>query len=190
MDAVSHFRRSRRGLLHRGGIAGALAASLLSFSSGMWAQSLGPCDLGAHRSSYGDVPLAIAAALAAGPTGSPCSLGIEGPNTCTEVTVLRVYNWDNGQLCITYNTHAANLTWTASATPNATYNVYRATSSGGPWTQVQSSVSGTAFADNATTDPGAPPLAGQTYYYVVTAVANGVESAQSSPPVQATIPSP
>jgi fibronectin type 3 domain-containing protein len=33
--------------------------------------------------------------------------------------------------------------------------------------------------------------AGQTYYYVATAVAsNGTESADSSPPVQATIPSP
>jgi hypothetical protein len=190
MEVVSHFRGSRRRVLQRSGIAGALAAGILGFSPFIWAQT-SPCNLGANGVNNGDYLLAIPLVLASATSGTPCTLGIESATTCTVISVQRIYDWDNGQLCITYNTHAANLSWTASTTPNVgSYNVYRATASTGPWTQIQTSVSGTTFSDNATTNAANPPQAGQTYYYAVTAVANGVESAQSSPPVAATIPSP
>ncbi len=79
--------------------------------------------------------------------------------------------------------HVVDLTWNASN--NAVgYNIYRSTVSGGPYTMINSSLdSGTAYADNTVT-------AGQTYYYVATAVdSNSNESAYSSQ-TQAVVPSP
>jgi fibronectin type 3 domain-containing protein len=115
-----------------------------------------------------------------------CTANVEGPNTCTVITVQRVFNSYNGQPCVVYSAHAANLSWTASTTPNVTYNVYRSTVSTGPFTTPLNSspISGTTFKDTSV-------KAGQTYYYVATAVApGGTQSAESSPPVQAAIPSP
>jgi fibronectin type 3 domain-containing protein len=67
-----------------------------------------------------------------------------------------------------------------------TYNVYRATAATGPFTTPLNSspITGTTYTDTTV-------QAAQTYYYVATAVAeSGEESVDSSPPVQATIPSP
>ena len=79
--------------------------------------------------------------------------------------------------------HAASLNWTASSTPGVTYNVYRATASTGPYTTPLnvSPITGTTYTDTSV-------QAGQTYYYVTTAVANGTQSAFSNA-VPATIPS-
>jgi fibronectin type 3 domain-containing protein len=79
--------------------------------------------------------------------------------------------------------HVVDLTWNASN--NAVgYNVYRSTVSGGPYTMINSSLdSATAYADNSVT-------AGQTYYYVATAVdSNSNESAYSTQ-TKAVVPSP
>jgi hypothetical protein len=79
--------------------------------------------------------------------------------------------------------HSVSLTWNSSA--NAVgYNVYRGTASGGPYSIVNSSLdASTAFTDSSVT-------AGQTYYYVTTAVdGNGNESGYSNE-AQAVIPSP
>jgi len=72
-------------------------------------------------------------------------------------------------------THSAALTWTASNSVVAGYNVYRSSISGGPYTKLTPSlVASTAFTD-------ASVSAGQTYYYVATAVnSNNTESAYSS----------
>jgi hypothetical protein len=81
--------------------------------------------------------------------------------------------------------HDVILSWTASTTTGVVgYNVYRGTTPGGPYpTELNSlPISGTAYTD-------ATVQAGQTYYYVVTAVANGFQSANSDP-VSATVPSP
>jgi hypothetical protein len=79
--------------------------------------------------------------------------------------------------------HSVDLTWNSS-TNAVGYNIYRGTRSGGPYSMVNTSVdSSTAFTDNNVT-------AGQTYYYVVTAVdESSNESAYSSQTV-AVIPSP
>ena len=71
--------------------------------------------------------------------------------------------------------HTVILTWNASTTSGVTYNVYRATVSGGPYTKVNTaSVTTTTYTDAA----GTP---GTKYFYVVTAVdANGFESAFSN----------
>ena len=61
--------------------------------------------------------------------------------------------------------------------------MYRAGVSGGPYASVASANSGTSYVDGSV-------QAGQTYYYVVTAVdTNGTESVYSNQ-VQAVIPSP
>jgi fibronectin type 3 domain-containing protein/O-glycosyl hydrolase len=65
------------------------------------------------------------------------------------------------------------LSWTASSGA-ASYNIYRSTTSGGEGsTPYQTGVTGTTFTDTAATN-------GTTYYYVVTAVNAGGESAKSS----------
>jgi invasion protein IalB len=71
--------------------------------------------------------------------------------------------------------HSAALSWTASTSSGVNgYNVFRGIVSGGPYTQLNSSlVSGTSYTDSSVT-------AGTTYYYVVTAVASGVQSADSN----------
>ena len=64
------------------------------------------------------------------------------------------------------------------------YNVYRGTQSAGPYTKINSALdASTAYTDNSV-------QAGQTYYYVTTAVdANGAESSYSGA-VQALVPTP
>ncbi len=80
--------------------------------------------------------------------------------------------------------HSAALSWTASTSTVVGYNVYRGTVSGGPYTLVNSStVAGTQFTDSTV-------LAGQTYFFVVTAVASGNVESVNSNEVSGTIPTP
>lgn len=180
VDVVSNFHSSAKRFLRRGRLVGALATGFLTFSPSIWAQTSACALTGDASVSLADVTAAINMALGT----TPCTANVEGPNTCTVITVQRVFNAYNGQLCAVYNAHAANLSWTASTTPNVTYNVYRATASTGPFTTPlnSSAISGTTFKDTSV-------QAGQTYYYVVTAVAS--TGSASTPPVQAMpIPSP
>jgi hypothetical protein len=80
--------------------------------------------------------------------------------------------------------HSVDLAWNPSSTSNVVgYNVYRGGVSGGPYASVASANSGTSYVDGSV-------QAGQTYYYVVTAVDTaGMESVYSNQ-VQAVIPSP
>ena len=82
-------------------------------------------------------------------------------------------------------THDVILSWTASTTPGVVgYDVYRGTTSGGPYpTQLNSTlINGTTYTDETV-------QAGHTYYYVVTAVAsNGVTQSADSNQVSATVP--
>jgi Putative Ig domain len=67
------------------------------------------------------------------------------------------------------------VSWTASPSSDVTgYNVYRSLTSGGPYTLVGSTTA------PAQTFTDANAAAGTTYYYVVTAVAGGVESLNSN----------
>jgi fibronectin type 3 domain-containing protein len=76
------------------------------------------------------------------------------------------------------------LSWNASASTVAGYNVYRGSQTGGPYVAVNSAPeAGTSYVDDAVT-------AGQTYYYVVTAVDSGGTESVYSNQVQAVIPSP
>ncbi len=178
---VSGSRRSGR-LLRSSGTIAALTACSFGFSLSVWAQN--PCAIatGGAIPTAADVTAATNMALGT----IPCTANVEGSKTCTVITVQRVTNASLGKPCSVYNAHAANLSWTASTTPNVTYNVYRATASTGPFTTPLNSspITGITYVDNTV-------QAGQTYYYVATAVAaNGAQSADSSPPVQGTIPTP
>lgn len=81
--------------------------------------------------------------------------------------------------------HSVGLSWNASGSQGVVgYNVYRGGVSGGPYSQVNTSLdANTNYTDNQV-------VAGQTYYYVATAVdGNGVESGYSNE-AQAVIPQP
>jgi hypothetical protein len=78
--------------------------------------------------------------------------------------------------------HSVTLTWTASTSTVAGYNVYRSTASGGPYTKLNSAPAA------ATTYTDTTVQSGTTYFYVVTSVdSSGVESADSTE-VSANIP--
>ena len=75
----------------------------------------------------------------------------------------------------TATSHSVTLTWTGSTSPGVTsYNVYRASTSGGPYGQIASVTA------PATTYTDTNVSAGETYYYVVTAVASSSESGYSN----------
>jgi hypothetical protein len=81
--------------------------------------------------------------------------------------------------------HSVSLSWTASTSSGVTgYNVFRGTTSGGPYTQLNGSPVGTtSYTDSAV-------QAGQTYYYVTTAVnGSGTQSGYSTL-ASAIVPSP
>jgi Abnormal spindle-like microcephaly-assoc'd, ASPM-SPD-2-Hydin len=80
--------------------------------------------------------------------------------------------------------HQVALTWSADTSSVAGYNVYRGTVAGGPYTKLNSASDViTSYTDTSVT-------AGQTYYYLTTAVDNqGVESTYSNE-VVATVPTP
>ncbi len=80
--------------------------------------------------------------------------------------------------------HTVGLAWTDGSSGVSGYNVYRSSTSGGPYTRLNSSlVSSTSFSDNNV-------QAGQTYFYVTSAVnSSNLESAYSNQ-AQTTVPSP
>jgi hypothetical protein len=80
--------------------------------------------------------------------------------------------------------HTVDLSWAASTSTVAGYNVYRGTQSGGPYVKLNStSQPGTSYGDSTV-------QSGSTYYYVVTSVdGSSVESAYSNQ-VTAVIPTP
>jgi hypothetical protein len=79
--------------------------------------------------------------------------------------------------------HTVSLTWNGSS--NAVgYNIYRSTTSGGPYSLINGALDGTtAYSDNTV-------VSGQTYYYVATAVDSSSNESGYSNQVQAVIPSP
>jgi fibronectin type 3 domain-containing protein len=78
--------------------------------------------------------------------------------------------------------HAVSLSWTPSSSTYSGFNIYRGTTSGGPYTRVDTSVvSATSYVDSGVSS-------GSTYYYVATEVdSSGTESAYSGE-VSAKIP--
>jgi hypothetical protein len=78
--------------------------------------------------------------------------------------------------------HSVALTWNASTSTVAGYNVYRGTVSGGPYTKVNSSLVAALNYTDSTVQSGT------TYYYVTTAVDSSGNESVFSNQVAATIP--
>jgi len=78
--------------------------------------------------------------------------------------------------------HVVDLTWTENGGNVIGYNVFRATTHGGPYTQINASlVAATMYADNTVLD-------GTTYYYVTTAVDPAGEQSAYSNEAEAQVP--
>jgi ASPM-SPD-2-Hydin domain-containing protein len=79
---------------------------------------------------------------------------------------------------------SVSLSWTDSSSGVAGYNVFRSSASGGPYAQVNTALEPTpAFTDNSV-------VAGQTYYYVTTAVNGSGEQSAYSNQATAVVPNP
>ena len=81
--------------------------------------------------------------------------------------------------------HSVDLSWNASSSSAVVgYNVYRGSKSGGPYTRLNSSVDdGTSYSDSSV-------QAGQTYFYVTTAVGSDGSESSHSNEVSASVPTP
>jgi hypothetical protein len=80
--------------------------------------------------------------------------------------------------------HSVSLLWNPSTSAVVGYNVYRGTISGGPYTQLNTSVDpSTSYTDNTV-------QSGQTYFYVTTALDASNNESPRSNEVQAVIPFP
>lgn len=97
--------------------------------------------------------------------------GTSGPSNTVSATPYGVPSPPTN-LTATAGNAQVSLTWTASQNATA-YNVYRGTTSGGPYTKIFTGVTATSYADNAVTN-------GTTYYYVVTATNQFGESGYSN----------
>jgi len=160
-----------------------ILAGVLWISPAAWAATFSPCDLNQDGVVNGtDVTLAINMALGT----TSCTASLEAANTCTVITVQRVVNASQGQTCIVFNNHGVTLNWGASTSQNvAGYNVYRGTTTGGPYTKLNTTglITLLTYTDNAV-------LAGQAYYYVATSVDTSGNESGYSAQATANIPTP
>ncbi len=163
----------------------AVTLGLFLYTASVSAQTvpLNACDLNRDGAvNKADADLAVSMVL--GPA-SGCTANIVGPGICNIVIVQRVINAVLTGSCITGNPHSVSLTWVASTSTNVVgYNVYRGATPGGPYTLLTSTrVAGLAYTDNAV-------QAGQTYYYVVTAVDSSNNASVYSTEAMAVVPYP
>lgn len=167
------------------GLGCTLAFCVIDPSGARAQTALNACDLN-QDGAVNQVDVSLAINMALGQV--PCTANIDGAGVCNVIVVQRVANAAAaGGTCLvnTSTSHSVTLTWVSSTSPNITgYNIYRSSSSSGPFTKLNSAViAGTSFSDTAVT-------AGQTYYYAATAVdSNNLESDYSNV-AQAVIPSP
>ena len=144
-------------------------------------EKVSPCDLNADGVvNSDDYDVAKAMAL-----GGNCTANINGQGVCNVVTVQRVANAVRGLSCdVSNGSHYVLLNWIASTSVVVGYNIYRSTTSSGPYAKINSSVVVPLFYYDLTV------VAGTTYYYVATAVdSDGNESVYSNE-ASAVVPSP
>ena len=99
--------------------------------------------------------------------------------TCTADAIAAVKGSKN--VALGEGTHPVALNWTASGGNVGWYRVYRGTASDGPYTMIADCVSGPSYTDTTAVN-------GSTYFYVVTAVGNGLESGNSNQAMAQTPP--
>ena len=102
-------------------------AALLSLSFCAWGQ-ISSCDLnGDGVVDSADVALAVNMALGT----ASCTANIEGPSTCTLVTVQRVTKASQGRGCVVYNSSSITSPTTASAIVGTPFS-YQITAANSP----------------------------------------------------------
>jgi hypothetical protein len=172
--------------------SGSYASSTVSFKaagsgSGGTGTPSNACDL---ATPYGtldaaDVQSAINMSLGV----SPCTANINGAGVCNVTVVQRVINASLNGTCMTGTgippVHSVTLNWVASTSSNlAGYNIYRGTVSGGSYTRLNSAlIPGIAYTDSTV-------QAGQTYFYVVSAVDTSSNESAYSNQATAAVPTP
>jgi hypothetical protein len=127
------------------------------------------------------------------PAGQSLPFGVVFAPTVTGTTSANLSFSSNASVSTTAETasgtgatiqHIVDLSWNASTSAPAGYNVYRGTLPGGPYTRINSSLDASTYYSDGKV------VSGQTYYYVTTAVnASGVESGYSNQ-VQVQVPMP
>jgi hypothetical protein len=160
------------------GSSGTFCSSTVSFRA--TGSSGGVCDLN-QDGVVNVVDVQVATDMDLGLT--PCPANLDG-GVCGSALVQQVVNAALGEGCLATLSHSVSLNWTASVSANiAGYNVYRSTTNGGPYTQLNGSlVTTTSYTDNRV-------AAGQTYYYVATAVDTSNDQSADSNQTQVTVPS-
>lgn len=157
--------------------SGTFCSSTVSFIAA--SSGGGACDLN-HDGVVNVVDVQLAVNMDLGLI--PCPADIDG-GVCGPALVQQIVNAALGEGCAAAVSHSVSLTWTASTSANiAGYNVYRSTTSGGPYTQLNASLlTTTSYTDNSVT-------AGQTYYYVATSVDTSNDQGAYSNQAQTTVP--
>ncbi len=154
--------------------SGTFCSSTVSFKAS--SLSGGACDLN-QDGVVNVVDVQLATNMDIGVMACPADL--DG-GVCGSALVQQIVSAALGQGCSATITHSVSLTWTASTSSGVTgYNVWRSTTSGGPYTQL-TTVAGTSYTDSSVS-------AGQIYYYVVTAV-DGSNQSGNSNEAPATVP--
>jgi hypothetical protein len=154
-----------------------VAASLCLYSVPLFAQAKNACDLNADGVvNVLDGQLAVNMALGL----NSCTANVIGVGLCNSEVVSRVVTAALGGAC---NNHYVALNWIASTSGNvAGYNIYRASTAGGPYSKLNTAlITGTTYTD-ATAVPG------QTYYYVSTTVDKGNAESSYSNQAAAVVP--
>lgn len=157
--------------------SGTFCSSTVSFRAASSGSSA--CDLN-QDGVVNVVDVQLATNMDLGMLACPGSLN---GGVCGSALVQQIVNAALGQGCSATISHSVSLTWTASTSPNiAGYNVLRSTTSGSGFVQINTGlVTTTTYADTNVT-------AGQTYYYVTTAVDTSNNQSGYSNQAQATVP--
>jgi len=162
--------------------AGGLAL-VASARTGLAQSMFNACDLNQDGTvNVVDVQLAVNMYIGT----SPCTATVAGTGVCNQDVVNRIKTAAIGGTCVTGpGPHSVSLNWTASTSPNLNgYNVYRASVSGGPYKKLNTSlIVGSTYIDNNID-------AGETYYYVATAVDTSNNESTYSNQATATVPTP
>jgi hypothetical protein len=166
------------------GSPSATGTTAVSFQVSTSAAALNACDLNSDGTvNIVDGQLAVNMYLGL----TPCTANVVGLGICTTDVVNRVIAAALGGTCVTVvpPPHSVTLNWIASVSGNISgYNIYRSTTSGGPYGKLNSTLAaGTTFLDSTV-------VAGQTYYYVATAVDISNNESAFSTEAQAVIPTP
>lgn len=160
-----------------------LSAAILLFSNVGSAQSEDACDLN-HDGKVNILDAQLAANMYM--EKSPCTANIAGLGVCNQAVTQSVIAAALSGVCpAPLNVHTVTLSWTASTSSGGMgYNIYRSTISGGPYQKL------TPYRTLRTSYVDGTVQAGQTYYYVATAIdSSGNESAYSNQ-AQAIVPFP